>query len=69
MGTFYDTVLRYKILRGTDKKDASNNIVMESKFMTTEQLNRQVTLSKLWAVTTHIGSMGNLLYKFFPAVS
>jgi len=68
MGTFYDTVLRYKILRGTDKKDASNNIVMESKFMTTEQLNRQVTLSKLWAVTTHIGSMGNL-YKFFPAVS
>jgi len=64
MGTLYDTALRYKILREIDKKDTSNNIVMESKFMIAEQLNHQVTLSKLWAVTTHIGSMGNLLHKF-----
>ncbi|RLU27089.1 hypothetical protein DMN91_000888 [Ooceraea biroi] len=58
IGTLYDAALRYKILHGRDKKNANNNILTELKLMTTNgKLDHQVTLSSLWTVTTHNGSL------------
>lgn len=65
IATLYDAALRYKILRGTDKKDISNNIVTESKLMTANgKLDRPVTLLRLWTVTTHNGSLGIVFYTY-----
>lgn len=65
VGTLYDAILRYKILHGTGTNNISNNIITESKLTTTNggKLNPRITLSRLWTVTTHNGSLGRFLQK------
>ncbi|KAM0733159.1 Nose resistant to fluoxetine protein 6 [Formica fusca] len=59
MGTFYDVILRYKTLRRANKKDNNNiTIIKESKSLRSNgNFDRRITISKLWTMTKHNGSL------------
>ncbi|XP_025155567.1 nose resistant to fluoxetine protein 6 isoform X2 [Harpegnathos saltator] len=59
IGTCYDVTLRYKILRrGEEEEENSDgNAVTLSTLKSNKKLDRKVTISKLWAVKTHNGSL------------
>ncbi|KAL6448100.1 hypothetical protein ACFW04_000259 [Cataglyphis niger] len=58
MGTFYDVILRYKILLRANQRDNNNITVKESTSLrSNENFDRRITISKLWTVTKHNGSL------------
>ncbi|XP_029164426.1 nose resistant to fluoxetine protein 6-like [Nylanderia fulva] len=59
MGTSYDILLRYKILRRAIKKNNNNITIMtQSKSLKSdENYDCQITISKLWTMTKHNGSL------------
>lgn len=71
MGTFYDVILRYKTLRRANKKDNNNiTIIKESKSLRSNgNFDRRITISKLWTMTKHNGSLGILSKKNYIVLS
>lgn len=71
MGTFYDVILRYKTLRRAYKKDNNNiTIIKESKSLRSNgNFDRRITISKLWTMTKHNGSLGILSTKNYIVLS
>ncbi|XP_032674888.1 nose resistant to fluoxetine protein 6-like isoform X1 [Odontomachus brunneus] len=57
IGTCYDVTLRYKVLRGTDEERSDSNTVTLSTLKPDRKVDREVTISKLWTVKTHNGSL------------
>lgn len=60
VGTFYDVVLRYKILLEANKKNNNNITIMTGlKFLRSDgNFDHRITFSKLWSMTNHNGSLG-----------
>lgn len=63
IGTCYDIILRYKVLRRTDAVNNGGNVTL-STLRSNRKHDRKVTItiSKLWTVKTHNSSLGNMLY-------
>ncbi|XP_012279116.2 O-acyltransferase like protein [Orussus abietinus] len=58
LGTLYDISLRYRILKQERGKPTSDNPMLELKILGTNgDLDDEITLSKLWSIKTHNGSL------------
>ncbi|XP_025264388.1 O-acyltransferase like protein-like [Camponotus floridanus] len=58
MGTFYDVALRYKILLKANKRSNNNITITGLKSLRCDgNFDRRITLSKLWSMTRHNGSL------------
>lgn len=60
MGTFYDVVLRYKVLLKAKERNNNNITIMtgSKSLRCDENFDCQITFSKLWSMTKHNGSLG-----------
>ncbi|XP_014468573.1 PREDICTED: nose resistant to fluoxetine protein 6-like, partial [Dinoponera quadriceps] len=57
IGTFYDVLLRYKVLRKTSDENSDRNTITLSTLRSNSKLDNKITISKLWTVKTHNASL------------
>lgn len=59
LGTFYDVALRYQVLRTEEEKRNDADVILEMKSLRPSgDLDGEITISKLWSVKAHNGSLG-----------
>lgn len=60
MGTFYDVILRYKILLRANQRGNNNITIMKesTSLRSNGNCDRRIRISKLWTVTKHNGPLG-----------
>nr|XP_046473646.1 nose resistant to fluoxetine protein 6-like [Neodiprion pinetum] len=57
-GTIYDAALRYQVLRTDQQKRKDSSVIVEMKSLRpSEDLDDAITISKLWSVKSHNGSL------------
>ncbi|XP_024943961.1 nose resistant to fluoxetine protein 6 isoform X2 [Cephus cinctus] len=57
-GTLYDITLRYRVLRADEERKRNNTVLTELKILRPGvDFKEEITISKLWSVKTHNGSL------------
>lgn len=60
LGTAYDIALRYRILRMEEQNRNIDSVITEMKILkSSADIEDDITMSKLWSVKAHNGSLGN----------